>query len=149
MANSVVIPSFTTRVGNKIAGVKNLWVRAYDATTIVSEASSGFVKITPVNMSLTFKEDQQTGTGKAVDQTIAFTLIDDNSADMESLKDALLNDYFIQAIVETKAEGRKKVLGERFGLRATVNYAVGAKMGDLDGATIELKGVNDKFGREI
>ena len=149
MGNSVVIPSFTTRVSNKIAGVKYLWVRAWDSAAIVDETSGGFVRITPVNMSLTFKEDQQTGTGKAVDQTIAFTLIDDNSADMEALKDALLKDYFIQAIVETKAEGRKKILGERFGLRATVNYAVGAKMGDLDGATIELKGVNDKFGREI
>lgn len=133
----------------KHGGLKNIWVRAYDSTTIVDETSAGFVKLIVNNTTLALKETQQGGTGKAVDQSVTFTIVDADAASMNSLIDALLCDYFVQAIVETKNEGRKIVLGELWGLRATVNKEVGAKMSDLHGATIELKGVNDKFGREI
>lgn len=133
----------------KHGGLKNIWVRAWDAAAIVDETSAGFVKLTVNNTTLALKETQQSGTGKAVDQSVVFTIVDADAASMNSLVDALLCDYFIQVIVQTKNEGRKIVLGELWGLRGTVNKEVGAKMADLHGATVELKGVNDKFGREI
>lgn len=149
MANSVTVSAFASGLTNSIGGLSKIWIRAWDSAAIVDETSAGFVEIVPVNMSLKLTQVQQTGTGKAVDQTVVFTLIDNTTDGLEGLMDQLLQDYFLQVIVKLKSGGKKIVVGESYGLRATVTYDSGAKMGDLRGATIELKGVNDKFGREL
>ena len=148
----VAIPTIVQNCNNIVAGVKDVYVRAFDAASPVTfedEAgllALGFVKVVTIKGRASATQTPAES-AKAFNQTVNFSIVD--NSDMSAFVNALISNALVQAVTRDYY-GFFDVFGESRGLKYTGgDITTGAAMGDAKAINVVLTGVEPTMARRV